>query len=233
MSTPVLHLHASDDDMRASLTRYLQRYGWVVEPCPDPIPATAALVLAAWLIPDGDVVEPVARWRAQTDAALLVLLGDVGATQRVLALQAGADDCLSLPFEPSELVARLLALQRRARRRQPPAPEPVWRFGAWRFEPGSRRLLRDGGPAQALTPTEARLLELLLQSPRRVCRRVDLQARLRDPEAAASNRPDRQVDLLVSRLRQRLGDEAPAAGRAAIRTVRGLGYVLDLPVQRL
>lgn len=166
------------------------------------------------------------RWlRAESDIPILMLTARCEPTDRIIGLELGADDYMAKPFEPRELVARIQTILRRVRdERAPTQPEPrnSLRFDGWRLDGVLRQLQSAEGLVVPLSNAEFRLLWVFLERPRRVLSREQLldAARGRAIEAF-----DRSIDLLVSRLRQKLGDD-PRAPRL-IKTVRGEGYLFD------
>jgi two-component system phosphate regulon response regulator OmpR len=134
---------------------------------------------------------------------------------RIVGLELGADDYLPKPFEPRELVARIQAVLRRG---APPEQEGRLRVGGLEVDWDARAAALDG-EAVALTTTEFELLGLLARHPGRVLTRDRIMEKIRGTDWEAY---DRSIDVLVSRLRQKLGDD-PKSPRF-IRTVRGKGY---------
>ena len=155
---------------------------------------------------------------------------------RVLALQAGADDSLAKPLAVTELLARMAAVLRRVQG-GPGAAAAVLQAGAWALDPMTRELTRDGAAVVRLTDAEFRLMRAFFEQPRHVLLRSDLLA-LADPPAGtaganlgaqATQPAGRAIDLLVSRLRGKLGDDARSP--RWIQTVRGRGYRFNLPAR--
>ncbi|HEX3888750.1 MAG TPA: response regulator [Phenylobacterium sp.] len=140
---------------------------------------------------------------------------------RVVGLELGADDYLGKPFNPRELVARARAILRRTRdahRTAKAAPSEVYRFAGWTLDAGSRRLDDPGGLSVDLTGGEFDLLMAFISHPRRVLNRDQLL----DWTRGRSSSPfDRTIDVQLSRLRRKLGDDSAEL----IRTVRGGGYL--------
>ena len=166
----------------------------------------------------------------RTAPARLCVIDQDDASARIRALDAGDDDCLSRPYAPRELLARVAAVLRRRQARSaaaaPSPPQELARtvtFGDWRYDSGQRRLYVPGGPPVDLSPAESRLLLTFLDHPRAVLSRDALMSVARGQGFDAY---ERSIDLLVSRLRQKLHDDARQP--RCIRTVRGVGYLFDL-----
>jgi DNA-binding response OmpR family regulator len=136
-----------------------------------------------------------------------------------MGLELGADDYVAKPFSPRELLARIRAVVRRARGQVGPVLKPV-RVGTLTLDPGARRVTVEGREVP-LTGYEFSLLYALASRPGRVLSReqlIDLAG------GNAEEAFDRSVDVHVSRLRQKLGDD-PKSPRM-LKTVRGAGYLL-------
>ena len=169
------------------------------------------------MLPDESGLALCARLRSRSVSVPILLLtarGDVG--DRVRGLEAGADDYLPKPFAVSELVARLNALARRG----PLARDRTLSFGRLKVDLEARRVTVDGAPV-LLTARELAILEFLASRRGGVVSREQLVEGVwgEDTESARAS-----LDVLVARIRRRLGPAAPA-----LQTVRGLGYALAAP----
>jgi DNA-binding response OmpR family regulator len=216
-----LVLVVEDDPAIADLQRlYLAREGYGVHVERDGVGGLAAarrlkpvaVVLDVGL-PGLDGTEVVRALREEGDwvPVLLVTARD-DEVDRVLGLELGADDYVTKPFSPRELVSRVRAVLRRT---QGQVAQPPLVLGPVRLDLDSREVTVDGAPVQ-LTVTEFDLLAALLRRPGRVLTREQLLSSVWGYEAAAGTRT---VDVHVGQLRAKLG----AAGEL-IRTVRGVGY---------
>jgi two-component system OmpR family response regulator len=151
-------------------------------------------------------------------------------TDRVVGLEMGADDYLAKPFAARELLARIKAVLRRTRM-LPPSLQvfetgQLLVFGEWQLDTVARHLIDKHGTAIALSGAEYRLLRVFLDHPQRVLSRDQLLNLTQGRDAELF---DRSIDLLVSRVRQRLRDDAREP--AYIKTVRSEGYVLAMSVE--
>ena len=150
---------------------------------------------------------------------------------RIVGLEVGADDYLPKPFNPRELVARVRAILRRTRdMHQPAAAAPsleIFQFCGWRLNPASRELRDPDGKLVDLTGAEVDMLMALGTHPQRVLNRDQLLDWTRGRSAAPF---DRTVDVQLSRLRRKLGDNSKPP--SVIKTIRGGGYLFSPPVQR-
>ncbi len=184
------------------------------------------LIILDLNLPDGDGLALCREMRAGGIATPIIMVTARGtAIDRVLGLELGADDYLTKPFEPRELLARARNLLRRTRGDVTPqsAQRRFARFGPWRLDLFQRRLIAPDDSLVMLSSAEFRLLGRFIDEPNRVLSREALL-----PERRATVAFDRSIDLQVSRLRQKLA--AVEGGDALILTVRSEGYVLASPV---
>ncbi|MRG57557.1 response regulator [Phyllobacterium sp. SYP-B3895] len=161
---------------------------------------------------------------------ILMLTARNDETDRIIGLEMGADDYLVKPFAARELLARIKAVLRRTRMLPPnlqitEAGQRV-RFGDWELDTVGRYLVDKTGTTVTLSGAEYRLLRVFVDHPQRVLNRDQLLNLTQGRDAELF---DRSIDLLVSRLRQRLCDDAREP--AYIKTVRSEGYVFSMPVE--
>ncbi len=223
MSVRVLHI---DDDPRfaALVADYLGQNGVAVTHCPDGGRGLALLdtqpfdaVLLDVMMPGLDGLEVVRRLRTKHNVPVLMLTAKGDETDRVVGLELGADDYLAKPFSPRELLARIRAVLRRA---QPDAVAPTLVVGDLRLDVASREATR-GDVRLDLTGVEFDLLLALARRAGRVITREALLATAGRDDGSVS---ERTVDVHISHLRQKLGDDPRSPRR--IKTLRGVGYVL-------
>ena len=165
---------------------------------------------------------------ASTPVLMLTARGEE--MDRIVGLEMGADDYLPKPFVPRELYARIRAILRRSRALPPNLDEADTprrlRFAGWTLDTVARHLIDGEGVVVPLSGSEFRLLGVFVAHPQRVLSRDQLMELTRGRDADAF---DRSIDLAVSRLRQRLHDNA--RDPAIIKTVRNGGYVLAADVE--
>lgn len=222
MTLRVLHI---DDDARfaALVGSYLGQHDIQVVHAEDGgrglavLDGTIDAVLLDVMMPGLDGLEVVRRIRAKGNVPVLMLTARGDETDRVVGLELGADDYLAKPFSPRELLARLRAVLRRAR---PDTMQAQLVVGDIAIEVAAREA-RLGGQRLELTGIEFDLLVTLARRAGRVISREALLAQAGRDDVAVD---ERAVDVHISHLRRKLGDDARAPRR--IRTVRGVGYVL-------
>jgi two-component system OmpR family response regulator len=179
---------------------------------------------------DGLVLCRELRAGKHKTSPVLMLTARNDETDRIVGLEMGADDYLAKPFAARELLARIKAVLRRTRMLPPnlqiTEAGQLLTFGEWQVDTAARHLVDKDGTAIALSGAEYRLLRVFLDHPQRVLSRDQLLNLTQGREAELF---DRSIDLLVSRLRQRLREDAREP--AYIKTVRSEGYVLAMPVE--
>jgi len=180
------------------------------------------LAITDLVLPGPDGYSFCRSLRERSAVPILAVSGTRNATQdRVRALETGADAFLPKPFEPTELLARVEALARRARRAAPPTEAGQVRAGRLALDLVQRTATVAGGPAVALTPTECRLLARLARSPGQAVARVDLEQAL----WGVVGRPGSgTLASYVAALRRKLEPD-PRRPRLVL-TMRSLGYRL-------
>ena len=175
-----------------------------------------ALLLLDVMLPETDGFTLCREIRAQHTLPIIMLTARGELTDKVLGLEIGADDYLAKPFEPRELVARIQVLLRRHAAKE---IEPdIWQFEHLVIHPQHHKVVLDGQEIK-LTGMEFNLLKLLAQNPGKVFNRDELLNELKGIEADVFSR---SIDILMSRLRQKLGDN-PKQVRF-IKTLRNIGY---------
>jgi DNA-binding response OmpR family regulator len=235
------HILIVDDDreIRELVSGYLKKNGLRATAVPDGRQMRAFLdtdsvdlIILDVMMPGDDGLVLCRQLRAGKHKAtpILMLTARNDETDRIIGLELGADDYLVKPFAARELLARINAVLRRTRMLPPNLQVTetgrLLKFGAWRLDTVARHLLDEDGTVIALSGAEYRLLCVFVDHPQRVLNRDQLLNLTQGREAEIF---DRSIDLLVSRLRQRLRDDAREP--AYIKTVRSEGYVLSMPVE--
>ncbi len=177
------------------------------------------LVILDWMMPGLDGLEVCRRLRAASDVPILMLTAKDDVTDRVAALDTGADDYLVKPFSIDELMARVRALFRRA---TPTSRPEILRFADLTLDTGTHRAYR-GEQAIDLTAKEYELLELFMRNPRQVLTRDVIFDRVWGYDFGGESNI---IEVYVRYLRQKTENESHALGARLIHTVRGVGYVL-------
>ena len=169
------------------------------------------------------------KLREQSAIPILMLTGRAEEADRVMGLELGADDYLTKPFSPRELLARIRALLRRAQAQATVADAMAkvraYRFAGWELNIGLRKLKSPKGEAIELTNGEFRILAAFLSAPQRILSRDQLLELSRVHNAEVY---DRAIDIQILRLRRKI--EADPAQPKFIKTERGAGYVFSVPV---
>jgi len=229
-----------DRDIRELISAYLVKNGMRVVTVPTGRHMRAALeesgpfdlIVLDLMLPGEDGLAlcrdlRAGKWKA---TPILMLTARADEADRILGLEMGADDYLAKPFAARELLARIRSVLRRTRMLPPNlrAVEAarVLAFGDWQVDTTARHLLDDQGVMVPLSGAEYRLLRVFLDHPQKVLSRDQLLNLTQGRDAELF---DRSIDLLVSRLRQRLRDDAREP--RYIKTVRNEGYVFASAVE--
>lgn len=212
-------------DIRDTLALALRREGYEVDAFADGAEALLGfrrrvpdLVLLDWMLPGMsgmDLLRVLKNDGRFASCAIVMVTARGSEVDVVSGLNQGADDYLVKPFRTRELLARLKAVLRRSHPGAPPPTDGVRRHGDLWLEPGTYRA-GDGRGAFDLTPTEFRLLEMLLRHPGRVYTRGQVLSALWPDDRAVE---DRAVDVHIARLRDKMG-----LSGSWVETVRGVGY---------
>lgn len=232
------HLLVVDDDaeIRELLTRYLRENGYRVTAVADGRGMRSALaagdpdlIVLDVMLPGEDGVSLCRSVRARSQVPIIMLTARGDETDRVVGLEVGADDYVPKPFSPRELLARVKSVLRRSKSLPPNLrrEELRWfRFAGWLLDAVTRNLTAPDGVVVPLGATEFKLLRTLLDHPGQVLTRDQLIELMLSRDADPF---DRALDVQVSRLRQRLREDAREP--TIIKTVRGQGYVLAVVVE--
>ena len=235
MSASTHVLIVEDDDVaRAKLAGYLETAGHRVSEAidggelrrimaSDPVD----LVLLDINLPGEDGLDLTRFIRASYDVGVILVTGRTDDVDRIVGLEIGADDYITKPFNPRELLARVKTLLRRTTAHAPSVSgtKGVRTFSGWRFDTGSRRLVSPEGDRVALTRAEFELLNAMIAHPGTVLTRERLLGCITHRSWEPG---DRTVDVLVRRLRQKL--EVDPKSPELIITAHGEGYMFAVEV---
>ena len=234
------HILLVDDerDIREPLAAYLARNNYRVSKAANAEAARALLaaksfdlVLLDIMMPGEDGLALTGFIRATTNLPIILLTARAEETDRIVGLEIGADDYVTKPFSPRELLARIKAVLRRSgdnpMKVRPPEAES-FAFGPWILKTGERELVDREQVAIPLSTGEYNLLYAFVTHPRRVLTREQLLDLSQGRELAAF---ERSIDNHISRLRKKI--EENASDPKLIKTVWGGGYMLASEVTRL
>jgi two-component system OmpR family response regulator len=235
------HVLIVDDDkeIRTLIAAYLEKHGMLASVAASGRQMRAVLeqgpvdlIILDRMLPGEDGLTLCRDLRASKyrSVPILMLTALSEETERIIGLEMGADDYLAKPFAVRELLARIRSVLRRARMLPPNLQQaeavPLLAFGDWQLDTTARHLLDASGTMVALSGAEYRLLRVFLDHPQRVLTRDQL---LNLTQGRDADQYDRSIDLLVSRLRQRLRDDAREP--RYIKTLRAEGYVFSAKVE--
>ena len=214
-----------DDEtaIRDMLSQTLRREGFTVTTAADANEAKAHvvnqrpdIVLLDWMLPDVSGVELARQWKRDEltrDLPVIMLTARVEEDDKIRGLESGADDYVTKPFSPRELMARINAVLRRTQ----PERETVINFSGLELDIAGHRISAEGRQVE-MGPTEYKLLQFFMTHPERVYTRDQLIDRVWGGNVYIE---DRTVDVHIRRLRKAL---SPAGYDNFIQTVRGSGY---------
>jgi two-component system OmpR family response regulator len=227
-----------DDDpgIRDVVSDFLGKHGYAVETAGDSREMEQVLergpvdlIVLDVMLPGEDGLAICRRLTAH-DCPPIIMLSAMGEdTDRIVGLELGADDYLSKPCNPRELLARVRAVLRRAEQRGSQTGVGAGcEFAGWRLDLVRRELRSPDGVVVNLSSGEFSLLRAFVERPQRVLTRDQLLDFARGPDSDAF---DRAIDVQISRLRRKLDDGA--SGQDLIRTIRNEGYMFTATVRRL
>ncbi len=232
------HVLIVDDerDILDPLATYLSRNGFRVSKARDSAAARETLAahsidiaLIDIMMPGEDGLSLTGFIRATSKIPVILLTAKTEETDRIVGLELGADDYVTKPFSPRELVARIKAVLRRTSSELVKAPQAdAYAFGDWVLKTGERELADKEGGKIPLSTGEYNLLFAFVTHPRRVLTRDQLLDLTQHRELGAF---ERSIDNHISRLRKKL--EADPRAPELIKTVWGGGYTLAAEVRRL
>jgi len=221
-----------EKNLVALLRKYLEREGFEVHEAFDGPAAIEAAGLAEpdvvvldWMLPGLDGIEVLRELRRSSEAYIIMLTARTEEVDRIVGLSTGADDYLTKPFSPGELVARIRAMLRRPRTgaREAVEEDAPMEFGELTIDPG-RREVRLGEEQVSLTALQFDLLATLASRPGLVFSRGQLLERVWGENYFGS---DHVVDVHIANLRKKVEDD-PSSPRY-VQTVRGIGYRFRRP----
>jgi DNA-binding response OmpR family regulator len=227
VSHDILALLVEDDERLARFTaEYLERHGvHVVHAADGEVALREAharafdVIVLDLLLPRRDGLSVCRELRTRSDVPILMVTALGDESDRVIGLELGADDYLVKPFSARELLARIRAAVRRARGQLGPSAD-LLAAGELELRPGSMTVAYRG-VAVELTSYEFAILRVLVERQGRVLSREQI---LELAKGSAEDAFDRSIDVRISRIRQKLGEDS--SRRSIIRTVRGAGYML-------
>ncbi len=232
-ATPQILVVDDDPEIRKLLARYVESQGFRVLLAANRRELEEALtthsvdlVVLDVMLPDGSGLDICRDLRAQRSAVPIILLTALKEdVDRIIGLEIGADDYLGKPFNPRELIARIRAVLRRRNEMPAASAATIYQFDDFIAHPGARRVTAPDGSEIDLTGAEFDLLQVFLERPGRVLSRDQLLdlTRGRDGDVL-----DRSIDVLISRLRRKLGE---SGGTQIFKTVRNGGYQLAARVE--
>ena len=234
MTAQTIILVEDDPGLRTLIARLLQENGFLVRTAataPEMWIAlengpAANLIILDIMLPGTNGIDLCRQIRRTSDVPIIFISAKGSDEDRILGLELGADDFLSKPFQPRELVARVRAILRRGPMtdREDGRGRNEFSFNGWTVYFSRRELRSPTGAVVDLTGAEFDLLSTFISQPMRVIGRERL---IELSRTRLSDSSDRSIDVLVSRLRRKL---AAAGGEPPIVTIRGVGYMFSAQV---
>ena len=236
MDTPNKILIVDDDrDIRSLLAEYLDQNGYSAVMAADGTAMWTALqehqfelIVLDLNLPGDDGLTLCRNLRSKSSVPVIMLTARGEPLDRILGLEMGADDYLPKPFEPRELLARIRSVLRRTQNKSLSSNNEglqKLKFAGWVLDMTARHLISPDGMVVSLSGAEYRMLTIFLEHPNRVLNRDQL---LNMTHGRDADPFDRSIDIQISRLRQKLREDARSP--QIIKTVRNGGYVLAVTV---
>lgn len=236
MVTPP-HILVVDDDreIRELLSQFLRKHGYGVTVAADGVEMqrllaeqTFALIVLDIMLPGEDGLSLCRYLRATSTVPIIMLTAVDEDMDRIIGLEMGADDYVTKPFNPRELLARIKAVLRRVEYGGIKSlTARIFCFGDWVLDLGKRELRTLAGTLVSLTAGEFDLLVAFVEHPQRVLSREQL---LDYTKGYGASPVDRSIDVQLSRLRRKI--EPNPKEPTVVKTVRGGGYLFTLRVNR-
>ncbi|MCH8551481.1 MAG: response regulator transcription factor [Natronospirillum sp.] len=238
-NNPATHVLVVDDDLEITqlLNAYLTRNQFRVSVAHNGTQMMSRLdhhdvdlIVLDIMMPGDDGFTLCQKLRTRSDIPIIMLTAGSDETDRIIGLELGADDYMTKPFNPRELLARIKAVLRRVEDRKQHGFNRAeqLKFGVWTLDVQQRQLHHERGDRLSLNGADYDLLQIFLQHPGEVISRESLFQRLKGRELSPY---DRSIDVQISRLRHKLNDDGKSP--QLIKTVRGQGYLLTADVEVL
>jgi two-component system OmpR family response regulator len=238
---PMHHILVVDDnkEIRDLLGRFLRKHDFKVTTARDGYEMRECLrkdavdlIVLDLMLPGDDGLKLCREVRSASAVPIIMLTAMGEDTDRIVGLEMGADDYVTKPFNPRELLARIKAVLRRTTGTGETFEPPntggrILRFAGWTLDLVRRELRSPDGALIELTTGEYDLLVAFVENPQRILTRDHLLDVTRSRSASAF---DRSIDVQVSRLRRKVETEPD---QSLIKTVRGAGYIFAVPVEKL
>lgn len=228
-SCPQILIVDDDQPIRELISETLVLHGYATHPAHDGIALfqqlqrqAIDLILLDIMMPGEDGISLCQQIRKTTDIPIIMITAVTEDTDRIVALELGADDFLCKPFIPRELVARVKAVLRRTQPHSPPltSQHTVFTFAEWTFDKNQRKLMSPEKMEVTLTNNDYKLLSIFVSHPQAPISRDKLAMLCNQTTLEATNR---SIDIQISRLRQKIEDDPKSP--TLIKTVRNEGYL--------